>query len=53
MKKIRKNWKTTIVGISTIFSGVASIVKGDLHTGCSLIVSGVGFLFAKDYDTKE
>lgn len=47
-----KNWKTTLSGITTILSGAVSIIKGDLHTGLTLVATGIGLLFAKDFDHK-
>jgi L-aminopeptidase/D-esterase-like protein len=49
---MRTNWKTTLFGITSILSGIAAIIKGDIHTGVTIIVSGVGLVFAKDYDNK-
>ena len=49
---MRKNWKTTFFGITSVLSGVATIFKGDLITGVTLISTGIGLIFAKDYDTK-
>jgi hypothetical protein len=46
---MKKNWKTTIFGISTIFGGIATIIKGDIGSGATAIISGFGLLFAKDY----
>ena len=50
---MKKNWKTTFAGITTILSGIATIFKGDVHTGVTLIVSGAGLIFAKDYDINK
>jgi hypothetical protein len=47
-----RNWKTTLSGIVTILSGIVSFVKGDIHTGCTLVATGVGLIVAKDYDNK-
>lgn len=47
-----RNWKTTLFGISSIVTGIATIIKGDVQTGVSIIVSGAGLIFAKDHDNK-
>ena len=49
---MKRNWKTTLFGISTILTGIATIIKGDIQTGVAVIVSGAGLLFAKDHDNK-
>ncbi len=49
---MKKNWKTTLFGITTILSGIATIIKGDVQTGISLIVTGGGLICAKDYNEK-
>lgn len=49
---MRKNWKTTLFGISSIITGIATIIKGDIQTGIAIIVSGAGLIFAKDHDSK-
>ena len=49
---MKKNWKTSLFGISTILSGIATIVKGDVQTGVTLIISGAGLLFAKDHNER-
>lgn len=49
---MRKNWKTTLFGITSILSGIATIIKGDIYTGVTIITTGVGLIFAKDHDTK-
>lgn len=49
---MRKNWKTTLFGISSIITGIATIIKGDIQNGIAIIVTGVGLVFAKDHDNK-
>ena len=49
---MRKNWKTTLFGISSIITGIATIIKGDIQTGITTIIAGTGLLFAKDHDNK-
>jgi len=49
---MKKNWKTTFFGLTSILSGVATIFKGDIYTGVSIITTGIGLIFSKDYDTK-
>lgn len=50
MKNIKKNWKTTILGIITIAIGLIT-GKGhlDAQTGAA-IVAGAGLILAKDAD---
>ena len=50
---MKKNWKTTLFGITTILTGIATIIKGDIQTGLAVIVSGAGLIFAKDHDVKN
>ena len=47
-----RNWKTTLFGISSIVTGIATIIKGDIQTGIATIIAGAGLLFAKDHDNK-
>ncbi len=50
MKNIKKNWKTTILGIVTIVVGLfTSKGKLDAASGTA-ILSGVGLILAKDSD---
>ena len=41
--------KTTLSGFAGILTGVVTILKGDLATGVTAILTGVGLVFAKDY----
>lgn len=50
MRKAFKNWKTTLFGFTSIISGVALIVKGDIAGGVTTILSGFGLVAAKDHD---
>lgn len=45
-----KNWKTTLAGATSILTGIVQIIKGDIATGATAIVTGVGLIFAKDHD---
>ena len=45
-----KNWKTTLAGAASILTGIVQIIKGDIATGATAIVTGVGLIFAKDND---
>lgn len=45
-----KNWKTTIFGIGSIFSGVVLILKGSIPEGITSIMAGLGLAVAKDHD---
>lgn len=49
---MRKNWKTTFFGITSVLSGIATIFKGDIYTGVTLVSTGIGLIFAKDHDNK-
>lgn len=50
MKNIKKNWKTTILGLVTIIVGLfTSKGKLDAASGTA-ILSGVGLILAKDND---
>jgi hypothetical protein len=57
LAKIKKNWKTTVAGVSSLFIGVGtlagSFVKGSLSPeviSCSigLITTGIGLIFGQD-----
>lgn len=48
--KRKLSWKTTLFGISAILGGVTMILKGDVATGATAILSGVGLIFSKDYN---
>lgn len=43
-----KNWKTTIAGAASLLTGIVQIIKGDIASGASAIVAGIGLIFAKD-----
>jgi hypothetical protein len=47
---MKKNWKTSFLGIGTIVSGIAQFVAGNQAEAIGLIMSGIGLLFSKDYD---
>lgn len=48
---MKKNWKTTLMGFTSIFGGITSIiVKGDIHTGIVAITTGLGLIFSRDFD---
>jgi len=47
---MKKNWKTSLLGIGSIISGVALFLKGDQAGAIASIMSGVGLLFAKDHN---
>lgn len=50
MKNIKKNWKTTVLGLVTIIVGLfTSKGKIDAASGTA-ILSGVGLILAKDND---
>jgi hypothetical protein len=45
-----KNWKTSLFGLGTLITGVATIIKGDIPGGVTAILSGLGLFAAKDSD---
>lgn len=47
---MKKNYKTSILGIGTIVSGIAQFVAGNQAEAIGLIMSGIGLLFAKDHN---
>lgn len=50
---MKKNWKTTVIGIGSILTGVGLFFKGDQSAAISSIITGFGLIFAKDYNTDE
>lgn len=46
-----KNWKTSLFGLGSILTGVATILKGDPATGVAAILTGLGLVAAKDSET--
>jgi hypothetical protein len=51
MKNVIKSWKTTLLGIVLIASGLAYVFVNDAPDYilmCILVGSGIGFLFAPD-----
>jgi hypothetical protein len=47
---VKKNWKTSLLGIGSIITGVAQFVTGNQAEAIGLIMSGIGLLFAKDHN---
>jgi len=47
---MKKNWKTSLLGIGSIITGVALFFKGNQVEAFTAISSGLGLLFAKDHD---
>ena len=45
-----KNWKSSLAGLGAIILGVAKVVSGDLSSGVTSVIAGVGLLMAKDFD---
>lgn len=45
-----KNWKTSLFGLGTLLTGIATIVKGDIPGGITAILTGLGLISAKDID---
>ena len=47
---MKKNWKTSLLGISTLVTGIAQFLTGNQAEAIGLIMSGIGLLFAKDHN---
>lgn len=47
---MKKSWKTTVLGVGSIITGVGLFFKGDQAAAISSIITGIGLIFAKDYD---
>jgi L-aminopeptidase/D-esterase-like protein len=45
--------KTTLAGFGGLFIGIATILKGDVATGVTSIITGVGLIFAKDFSNDK
>jgi len=45
-----KNWKTSLFGLGAFITGIATIISGDIVTGVTAILSGLGLIAAKDSD---
>lgn len=45
-----KNWKTSLFGLGTLLTGIATIVKGDIPGGVTAVLTGLGLFAAKDSD---
>jgi hypothetical protein len=46
-----KNWKTSLFGLGSIITGLATIFKGDPVAGVTAIITGLGLVAAKDSET--
>jgi hypothetical protein len=44
------NIKTTLTGFATLIGAVVSILKGDVNTGVTGIIAGIGLILAKDHE---
>lgn len=47
---MKKNWKTSLLGLGSIITGVAQFITGNQAEAIGLIMSGIGLLFAKDHN---
>jgi len=47
---MKKNWKTSLLGIGSIVTGVALFLTGDQAGAVASIMSGIGLMFAKDHN---
>jgi len=43
-----KNWKTSLMGLGSLISGVLLILKGDVNSGFAAVSTGIGLILAKD-----
>ena len=44
---MKKNWKTSLLGLGSIVTGVALFLTGDQAGAIASIMSGIGLMFAK------
>jgi hypothetical protein len=47
---MKKNWKTSLLGLGSIVTGVALFLTGDQAGAIASIMSGFGLMFAKDHN---
>jgi len=47
---MKKNWKTSLLGLGSILTGVALFLTGDQAGAIASIMSGIGLMFAKDHN---
>jgi hypothetical protein len=47
-----KNWKTSLMGLGSLISGVLLILKGDVNSGFAAVSTGIGLILAKDAATE-
>ena len=50
---MKKNWKTSLLGLRSIITGVALVLKGNQIEALSAISSGIGLLFSKDHNIED
>lgn len=43
-----KNWKTSLMGLGSLISGVLLVLKGDVNSGFAAVSTGIGLILAKD-----
>lgn len=48
MGNLLKNWKTTLMGVASVATGISLIASGNTEGGVSAILAGIGLIFAKD-----
>jgi hypothetical protein len=53
MKKIIKNWKTSLGGLATVLTGVVMIANKNTSEGVAAILTGISLIFAKDADNDQ
>jgi len=53
MKKIIRNWKTSLGGVSMILSGVVMVASKQTAEGVTAIIGGISLIFAKDADNDK
>ena len=48
-----KNWKTSLAGLGSLFTGVALFLKGDTTGALAAITTGIGLICAKDNESEK
>lgn len=46
------NYKTTILGVLTVISGISQAYHGNVDQGFTIIIGGVGLILSKDANKK-
>lgn len=48
MKK--RNWITTLFGAGSVLTGIGMFLKGNINDAVTAVLTGIGLIFAKDFD---